>query len=300
MAIDEISESVHRQERPQLRFPSAPLASSSKNVIILGGNCGNQLESSLLLSHVPTFATIRSRSSTPAPEPLWPPLKSARYCKKLQKRASLRKGLSGSKMYLQEGAINHQRLSQALDEIAFADSSVLVSDKTEGSGSGRFWTKKACQEFWDEYLKCDLEVESETKSCISKKMNELSLSHDENDSQVCYRRITSSVRKLLRRSANRLSAFEELERGVLDLVANPLCGLQEFAYGQVMEVGEASVVIKMATPFHRVWLHSICAFHGFPSMSKTVDDERLVMIRLQRRENLIVPRETLVDYLDRL
>lgn len=292
MAIDEISESVHRQERPTLRFPpkiTANEAGSSKNVIILGSAT---LEASSLLSHVPFGRRPASRPTTPTPEPLWPPLKSARYCKKLQKRAGQRKGLNAASMFLHEGSINHSRVSQVLDEIIFADSSELVSD-FKVRDSSCFWSKRACREFWDEYLKCDLQESFEPAL-----VEQVPCQSAPIDTKACYRRVSSSFRRLLKRSVRGTPSFAELEDLVLSFSAQTKVS-ENFSCGQVVQQDETFAVVRLITPFHRVWLHAICQFYGFPSHSKTVENDRLVTIQLGRKEGLAWPEERLVDFLER-
>ncbi len=295
MAIDEISESVHRQERPLLRFPPkiGTAETTERNVIILGSS--SALESSMLLSHVPAFHASRqstsSRPSAPTPEPLWPPLKGARYCKKLQKRAEQRKGLNAANMFLHEGSINHTRFSQVLDEIVFADSSALVTELSVRDSSC-FWSQQACQEFWDEYLKCDFQDFAPVEA--SQELATMTI-----DTKACYRRVCSSIRRLLKSSVRGTRTFSDLEDLVLAFHAQSKTG-ENFSCGQVVQQDESTAVVRLITPFHRVWLHAICQFYGFPSHSKTVDNDRLVTIQLGRKQYLAWPEERLADFLVRM
>lgn len=297
MAIDEISESVHRQERPPLKFPPKATANDAgKNVIILGTAA---FEASTLLSHVPTFHApgrrVASRPVTPTPEPLWPPLKSARYCKKLQKRATQSKSLNAASMFLYEGSINHSRVAKALNDIPFADSAALVSDIVIRD-SICFWSQQACREFWDEYLKCDLD-EALITSC-AKEEAKVAPTASLIDTPTCFQRICSNFRRLLKRSVRGSPSFAELEELVLAFYARSKAD-ENFSCGQVIQQEDSFVVVRLITPFHRVWLHAICQFYGFSSHSKTVDNDRLVTVHLRRRDGAAWPDERLIDYLER-
>lgn len=249
------------------------------------------IKGKLSCNKLATTATSIAGSSS-----LWPPLKSARYCKKQRNRNGKGRGITPSIMLMHESSINHHRVTTALNELSTNTngtngmSTASVFDLSHVN-SKPFWSKRTCQEFWNEYLECD--------STLTHDLSLLTLkSHvnvdDHNCPQTCYTKITKSIRKLLRRTFTGAPSFSELET----LVKSFNQGIPEFqlSCGQVLYSSESAATIKLDTPFHRVWLHAICQYHGLSSQSKTVNDQRLVHIKTMAN-NPANPRINLYNFL---
>lgn len=238
---------------------------------------------------------------------LWPPLKSARYCKKQLKRNCKGRGITPSKMLMHESSINHHRVTLALNELTRGSNSDSTSSSNNitcvfdvntinnSINSQPFWSKKTCQEFWNEYLECDTEFSFsslQSFSLLSLKEQAISF-EDDTCPKYCYAKITKSIRKLLKRTFTGAACFSELESLVKSL---PFPSPRGFSCGQVLSSSETGATIKLDTPFHRVWLHAICQYHGLSSQSKTIDDTRLVHIKMSKKA-VKIPRLSLYNYL---
>lgn len=222
---------------------------------------------------------------------LWPPLKSARYCKKQRQKNVKLRGLSPSVMLMHEAAINHHRVSTALNEFSFnTNDGSNIFDYSNVSKP--FWSRRTCQEFWNDYLDCDNSLHHDL-SLLSLNSTMANADHD-TCPQICYTKITKSIRKLLKRTFTGAPTFSELE-SLVKSIGGDENSLLELSCGQVLNSSEAGVVIKLDTPFHRVWLHAICQYHGLSSQSKTVNDQRLVHIK--KSTSMTIPRINLYNFL---
>lgn len=235
-----------------------------------------------------------SQSSTSS---LLPPLKSARYCKKQRQRNGKTRALSPSIMLMYESATNHHRVSSVLNELSNGTCNSLLFESLNNNQRSSFWSRKRanhCQEFWDEYLECDEEF-----SKISQDFSLLSLSSnlDESCPRACYTKITKSIRKLLKRTFTGAPTFAELENLVKSLLLNRQDSSLTFSCGQVLNLSSLGATIKLDTPFHRVWLHAICQYHGISSQSKTVQDDRLVFINFRLKHAVESPKINLYNFL---
>lgn len=232
---------------------------------------------------------------------LWPPLKSARYCKKQRNRLLKGRGISPSIMLMHESSINHNRVSTALNELSTSNQMCSIFDLSTADPSNNskpFWSKKTCQDFWNEYLECDGSLIHHDFSLLSLKTENV----DGSCPQTCYTKITKSIRKLLKRTFTGAPTFSELENFVKSMTSSPTLGLSpsssELSCGQILNLSESGATIKLDTPFHRVWLHAICQYHGISSQSKTVNDQRLVHIKINgRRSVAATPRINLYNFL---
>lgn len=248
----------------------------------------NKFNKSKLLSSSSSTTTTGAAAGSSS---LWPPLKSARYCKKQRNRNGKGRGISPSIMLMHESSINHHRVTTALNELSSVNSGMSSVFDLPHVNSKPFWSKRTCQEFWNEYLECD--------STLTHDLSLLSLKSyvnvdDHSCPQTCYTKITKSIRKLLKRTFTGAPSFSELET----LVKSFNQGIPEFqlSCGQVLNSSDSSATIKLDTPFHRVWLHAICQYHGLSSQSKTVNDQRLVHIKAMAN-NPINPRINLYNFL---
>lgn len=238
-----------------------------------------------------------------AKEGVWPPLKSARYCKKQRQRNGKPRGLSHSMMLLHESSINHQRVACAMNELNNHGISVFEASSTNvfcHQNSRPFWSKQSCQDFWDDYLEFDsslsLHYDFSTLSLEADDKN------DRSNPMFCYAQINRSMRKLLKRTFTGAAAFCELEDLVTKTLAPKLQqpGSSEssfdFSCGQVLNVSVEGATVKLDTPFHRVWLHAICRYYGLLSQSKTVDNSRLVHIKSSAAAAEIVDKPQVTLY----
>lgn len=224
---------------------------------------------------------------------LFPPLKSARYCKKQRNRNGKGRGITPFIMLMHESSINHHRVTTALNELSSNTNGFQsIFDLSTNSHSKPFWSKRTCQEFWNEYLECDTTLIRDLSLLTLRTSN----FNDENSCpQVCYAKITKSIRKLLKRTFTGAPTFSELETLVKSFNKGTT-ELFELSCGQVLNSSDSSATIKLDTPFHRVWLHAICQYHGLSSQSKTVNDQRLVHIKTVAK-NPVYPRINLYNFL---
>ena len=318
MAIDQVSESVQRQERPifslkdfkkynicgdlitkwYLHHSLYSLSLKDQDTLL-----DREFDKSLLIRG-PSSKSSSSSSSDYLPQKpsstLWPPLKSARYIKKqIQKRNYKPRVISTpSKMFMNESSINHNHVSNAIYNLSM-DSMTLFDEGINTNlqvNIQPFWSKKTCQEFWNEYLECEM-VTTKKLSLLSIKDDELTNNHrDPTCPKICYTKITKSIRKLLKRTFSGAPTFSELESLIINL--NNTDESKNFlSCGQIINQSNNDIIIKLDTPFHRVWLHAICQYHGFHSQSKTVNDERLVHINLSRRKFYSSPKTNLYNFL---
>lgn len=255
-------------------------------------------ESSVLIRGPSAVKKATGTTSLPISS-LWPPLKSARYCKKQRNRNCKSRGITPSIMLMHESSINHHRVTSALNELSTCHgnsyNSSVFDYLSNSQDSKPFWSKKTCQDFWNEYLECDTN--------LSHDMLLLSLNSplsDETCPKNCYTKITKSIRKLLKRTFTGAPTFSELENLVKTINNGTLNTFTfELSCGQVLNSSESSATIKLDTPFHRVWLHAICQYHGLSSQSKTVNDQRLVHIKTSTSttKNTIIPKINLYNFL---
>ena len=236
----------------------------------------------------------RNSSKLQSSSTLWPPLKSARYCKKQKNRNGKGRGITPSMMLMHESSINHHRVTVALNELVSNGLGSAAIFDSSHLNSKPFWSKKVCQEFWNEYLECD-------STLILNDLSHLSLKTDCNKSiedlscpHSCYTKITKSIRKLLKRTFTGSPSFSELETLVKSF--NQGTGGFDLSCGQILSSSE-TLTVKLDTPFHRVWLHAICQYHGLFSQSKTVNDQRLVHIKTAATKNRIKPHMNLYNFL---
>lgn len=244
---------------------------------------------------------IRGPSSLDVPctkptSTLWPPLKSARYIKKqLQKRTYKPRVISSpSKMFMNESSINHQRVSTAINDLA--RNSMILFDEGLKVETQPFWSKKTCQEFWDEYMECEITT-TQKLSLLSIEDDTKRDSRDQSCPKICYTKITKSIRKLLKRTFTGAPTFSELESLVMRLNDPDITDSSNFlSCGQIMNQSNQDIIVKLDTPFHRVWLHAICQYHGVHSQSKTVNEQRLVHINFSKKKS-VLPRINLYTFL---
>ena len=255
-----------------------------------------EFDNSLLLRG-PSYKSSDS-SITSFTEPassLWPPLKSARYIKKqMQKRNYKPRVISTpSKMFMNESSINHHRVSSAINDLS-RNSMTLFDVGINSIDIQPFWSKKTCQEFWDEYLECEI--------VTTNRLSRLSIKDEVNNRDLlstcpkaCYTKITKSIRKLLKRTFTGAPTFAELESLVMRL--STIDSNTFLSCGQIINQSNHDIIINLDTPFHRVWLHAICQYHGIHSQSKTVNDQRLVHINFSKRKSCLPPRINLYNFL---
>jgi hypothetical protein len=276
------------------------LHSLSLNDDIEEGNTRSKAVKPLYLSlslSLPSKTTSSSSSSSS----LWPPLKSARYCKKQRNRNGKSRGITPSIMLMHESAINHHRVTTALNELSSSNGTMTSIFDSSQVTSKPFWSKRACQEFWNEYLDCDSTL-THDMSFLSLKSSTLTFTlnghkgNDENCPQNCYTKISKSIRKLLKRTFTGAPTFSELETLIKSFIRHGVAE-SELSCGQVLNSSEFGVTIKLDTPFHRVWLHAICQYHGLSSQSKTLNDQRLVHIKTVTAKTPLNPRISLYNFL---
>lgn len=233
------------------------------------------------------LSSIRATSPVSS-SALWPPLKSARYCKKQKQRNLKSRAFTPSIMLMHESSINHHRVSSALNELSNGNNFCLFEQYHHRTTISSIWSRKQqrtnSQIFWNEYLECDEEF-----SKASQEFSLLSIySSDASDDtcpRACYTKITKSIRKLLKRTFTGAPTFAELENLVTCLINNSNTNNNnqyKFSCGQVLNLSDLGATIQLDTPFHRVWLHAICQYHGLSSQSKTVQEDRLVFINFCR------------------
>ena len=238
-------------------------------------------------------------------------------------------------MLMHESSINHQRVTSVLNELSSENGCSLINSVSTFNPHAQnclpFWSQKSCQEFWDEYLECDenfsdllvLDSSAPPAREFSKmNLNSSQETDDYNNAHVCYTKITKSIRKLLRRTFTAAPNFAELENFVIELSTKSLNNEKEnffssFSGGQVLNFSNLGATIKLDTPFHRVWLHAICQYHGLISQSKTVNNARLVYINFRsgkqnnhnhnhnhhnhfQNQQLSTPKTSLYNYLQNL
>lgn len=252
--------------------------------------CSQYITSTPLQGKPPLLAKPLSSS-------LWPPLKSARYCKKQMNRNLKGRGaITPSIMLMHEASINHHRVTSALNELSTtASNSANIFDLSTQNISKPFWSKRSCQEFWNEYLECDSTlIHDLSLLTIKSKGGNL-----EDCPHACYAKITKSIRKLLKRTFTGAPTFSELENLVKSFNQGTTVENLNFdlSCGQVLNSSNSGATIKLDTPFHRVWLHAICQYHGLSSQSKTVNDQRLVHIKKMVAKNVVSPRINLYNFL---
>lgn len=201
-------------------------------------------------------------------------------------------------MLMHESSINHQRVTSVLNELSSENGCSLINSVSTFNPNAQsclpFWSQKSCQEFWDEYLECDenfsdlLVLDSNVppaREFSRMNFNSSQETEDYDNAHVCYTKITKSIRKLLRRTFTAAPTFAELENFVVELSKSSNSEkelfLSSFSGGQILNFSNLGATIKLDTPFHRVWLHAICQYHGLISQSKTVNDVRLVYINFR-------------------
>ena len=254
-----------------------------------------EMEQGILIREKSTIKPATNSSSIKSTiSSLWPPLKSARYCKKQRNRNGKGRGITPSIMLMHESSINHHRVTTALNELSSNTNGMSsIFDLLTISHSKPFWSKRTCQEFWNEYLECDSTLIHDLTLLSFKTSN----FNDQNDDspQTCYTKITKSIRKLLKRTFTGAPTFSELETLVKSFNKGTT-ELFNLSCGQVLNSSATSATIKLDTPFHRVWLHAICQYHGLSSQSKSVNDQRLVHIKTVSK-NPVNPRTNLYNFL---
>ena len=106
-----------------------------------------------------------------------------------------------------------------------------------------FWSKKTCQEFWNEYLECEM-VTTKKLSLLSIKDDGLTNNHrDSTCPKICYTKITKSIRKLLKRTFSGAPTFSELESLIINL--NNTDESKNFlSCGQIINQSNNDIIIK--------------------------------------------------------
>jgi hypothetical protein len=289
MAIDQVTESVQRQERPLINlknFKSLSIADDENSHLVNKCNVGGRVK-----TNMKPEKRIESASKS---SNLLPPLKSPRYCKKQQLRNCKSRALTPHAMLMHETAINHHRISGVLNELGGLSEAAPSSLTDKFSG---FWSKKHCQAFWNEYQKCETDQLVPTRQ-----FSTLSLGDLETDwsGQARYTKISRSIRKLLKRTFTGAASFCELEQVIKAFSVNAAVVDFDFSCGQVLGITEFGATIKLDTPFHRVWLHAICQYYGLSSQSKTISDDRIVFVYFGKLDLLLSPKVTLYNFLSNL
>lgn len=257
------------------------------------------IDKSLLLRG-PSSSSL-SKSDSPIMEPsstLWPPLKSARYIKKqVQKRNYKPRVISSaSKMFMNESSINHHRVTSAINELSRNSMTLFDEGIRTAADIQPFWSKKICQEFWNEYLECEVITTNRLSRLSIKDDEAINAANTSTCPKACYTKITKSIRKLLKRTFTGAPTFSELESLVVGLNGID-CDEAFLSCGQIIDKSNQDIVVKLDTPFHRVWLHAICQYHGILSQSKNVNDQRLVHINFSKRKSYSRPNITLYNFL---
>lgn len=255
------------------------------------------MDQSMLMRGPSPFGAIKKTVSNSVS--LWPPLKSSRYCKKQRQRSLKSRAFSPSIMLMHESSINHNRVSNALNELSNgSSSSSCLFERIPTPTNRPFWRKSTCHEFWDDYLECEDEFSRATHDFSMLSINNNSIL-DESCPRVCYSKITKSIRKLLKRTFTGASTFSELEDLIKSLSVEPFSSSMpnsfNFSCGQILNLSEFGATVQLDTPFHRVWLHAICQYHGLTSQSKTVVDKRLVFVNFRSKRSK--PKINLYNFL---